>query len=352
MTIQQINWGIIGCGNVTECKSGPAFNKVTGSKLVAVMRRSAEKARDYAARHRVPKWYDRADRLINDPEVNAIYVATPPDTHAHYTHLAAQAGKPVYVEKPMALNHEECLEMIATCEKTRVPLFVAYYRRRLPNFLKVRDLIEAGAIGACRLVTLHLWRPLGDHERDRENLPWRLMPEIAGGGHFVDLASHQFDFLDYLFGPISQVRGVATNQSGTYGVEDSVSAAFQFASGIIGSGSWCFSTAGLCQRDQIEIVGTAGRITFSTFDHAVPIRLETDQGIETFDIPVPEHIQQPLIETVCRALQEADGNPCPSTGISGARTTWVLDQILRDWRRAQGSNDIESGRISVGMPES
>ena len=335
--MKQINWGIIGCGDVTECKSGPAFNRVAGSKLVAVMRRTAEKAQNYATRHQVPKWYDRAESLINDPELNAIYVATPPESHAHYTHLAAQSGKPVYVEKPMALNHEECQQMIVTCEKARVPLFVAYYRRRLPNFLKVRELVDAGAIGACRLVTLQLWRPLGDHEQDPENLPWRLVPEIAGGGHFVDLASHQFDFLDYLFGPIVQVHGVATNQSDTYPVEDSVSATFRFDSGIVGSGSWCFSTASLCARDEIEIIGTSGRITFSTFDHAVPIKLETDQGTETFAIPVPKHIQQPLIETVCRALQGADGNPCPSTGHSGARTTWVLDQILSDWRQFQAS---------------
>jgi len=97
-----IHWGIIGCGDVTELKSGPAFQKVPGSKLVAVMRRNADLARDYAKRHGVARWYSDASELINDPQVDAVYVATPPDSHALYAIQAMKAGKPVYVEKPMA----------------------------------------------------------------------------------------------------------------------------------------------------------------------------------------------------------------------------------------------------------
>ncbi|MCX6333190.1 MAG: Gfo/Idh/MocA family oxidoreductase, partial [Bacteroidia bacterium] len=79
-----INWGIIGCGNVTEVKSGPAFNKVNNSRLIAVMRRDAVLAEDYASRHNVPKFYTDASKLINDPEINAVYIATPPSSHAEY----------------------------------------------------------------------------------------------------------------------------------------------------------------------------------------------------------------------------------------------------------------------------
>ena len=106
---KEIAWGIIGVGDVCEIKSGPAFNSIEGSKLVAVMRRNAALAQDYAQRHSVPKWYDDADALINDPEINAIYIATPPDTHQFYTLKAAKAHKIVYVEKPMARNYKECL---------------------------------------------------------------------------------------------------------------------------------------------------------------------------------------------------------------------------------------------------
>ena len=140
--MDQVKWGIIGCGDVTELKSGQAFNKVPNSSLVAVMRRDAEKAADYARRHQVPTWYDDAEALINDPNVNAIYVATPPDSHADYAIRAMRAGKPVYVEKPMALNSAECEAMNQVSRETGVPLFVAFYRRALPYFLKVKELID------------------------------------------------------------------------------------------------------------------------------------------------------------------------------------------------------------------
>src|SRR5690554_1696255 len=133
----EVRWGIIGVGNVCEVKSAPAMNIIPNSRLVAVMRRNGEKAKAYAERHGVSQWYDNADDLINDPEVNAIYIATPPNAHAALTQKAAQAGKPVYVEKPMARTYQECMDMVKICEKAQVPLFVAYYRRALPNFLKI-----------------------------------------------------------------------------------------------------------------------------------------------------------------------------------------------------------------------
>jgi predicted dehydrogenase len=142
-----INWGIIGCGNVTEVKSGPAFNKVSGSKLLAVMRRNRELAEDYARRHNVPKVYSDAHELINDKEINAVYVATPPGSHAEYAIAALKAEKPVYIEKPMALNHTECKKINKASEKYGAPVFVAYYRRALPGFLRVKELIENGVIG-------------------------------------------------------------------------------------------------------------------------------------------------------------------------------------------------------------
>jgi 1,5-anhydro-D-fructose reductase (1,5-anhydro-D-mannitol-forming) len=200
--MKTVRWGIIGCGNVTEVKSGPAFQQAEGSELVAVMRRDAALAEDYARRHGVPRWYADAEALIADPEVDAVYIATPPHMHRPYTLAAARAGKPVYVEKPMALNAAECREMIDACEAARVPLFVAYYRRSLPRFLKVKELVDGGAIGAVRTVQITLTQPLA--LPDGGELPWRVRPEIAGGGHFVDLASHTLDFLDYVLGPIQR----------------------------------------------------------------------------------------------------------------------------------------------------
>jgi predicted dehydrogenase len=321
-----IGWGIIGCGDVTEVKSGPGFQKARNSRLVAVMRRTAERAKDYAARHGVPRWYDDARALVQDPEVDAVYVATPPSSHREYTLLAARAGKPVYVEKPMARTFAECEEMIAACRKAGVPLFVAYYRRALEKFLKVKQLVADGAVGDVRLVRI-TFSQTATPEEVEGNLPWRVMPEISGGGRLVDLGSHMLDFLDDLLGPISSVKGIAGNQAGYFQAEDTVAASFAFESGVQGVGSWCF--VGPESRDLTEIVGTEGTIAYSTFD-ANAVALVTGDDTREFAISFPPHVQQPLIQTVVDALN-GEGT-CPSTGESGARTSRVIDAILEDYR--------------------
>ena len=328
--MKTVRWGIIGCGNVTEVKSGPALQKAQNSELVAVMRRNGDLARDYAARHGVPKWYDDAQALILDPDVNAIYITTPPSSHKEYTIQAARAGKPVYVEKPMALNFAECQEMIAACSTAEIPLFVAYYRRALARFLRIKELLDTGAIGNVRFVSITLYQPVKLQQSDPNNLSWRVLPEIAGGGIFVDLAPHQLDFLDFLLGPIKLAQGFAGNQAGLYPAEDIVTAAFVFESGVQGMGAWCFTA--FEEIDRTEIVGDKGRITFSTFDDD-PIVLTTVHGSSEYTIGYPSHIQQPLIQTVVDDLLGI--GHCPSTGESGARTNWVIDQMLVGYRSKQ-----------------
>ena len=241
--MRTIRWGIIGCGDVAEVKSGPGFQKAEHSSLVAVMRRNGALARDYAQRHGVPRWYDNAEALIHDPDVDAVYIATPPAFHKDYTLLSAQAGKPVYVEKPMAFNFEECQTMIQACRAAGVPLFVAYYRRALARFLKLKELVDAQAIGDVCFVNVTLYQPLAREELSPQTLPWRVIPELAGGGRFVDLASHMLDFLDFLLGPIRVAHGIASNQAHKYPAEDIVTGTFVFESGVHGVGIWCFSAA-------------------------------------------------------------------------------------------------------------
>ncbi len=320
--MKTVRWGIIGCGNVTEVKSGPGLQKADHSSLVAVMRRNGALAQDYAQRHGVPTWYDDAAALIHDPQVDAVYVATPPSSHKEYTIMAAQAGKPVYVEKPMALNHAECVAMIEVCESASVPLFVAYYRRSLARFLKIKELLDVGTIGDVRFVVITFYQPVRDDELT-DSLPWRVQPEVAGGGRFVDLAAHQLDFLDYILGPILSVEGFAANQAGHYPAEDIVSGVFVFESGVQGMGTWCFSASD--ELDRTEIVGSKGKIAYSTFDDS-PVVLTTESGTQEFAIGYPDHIQQPLIQSVVDALNGA--RTCPSTGESAARTSWVMDQML------------------------
>jgi predicted dehydrogenase len=321
--MRTIRWGIIGCGDVTEVKSGPGFQKAANSSLVAVMRRNGALAKDYAERHGVPRWYDDAQALINNPEVDAVYIATPPAFHKEYALLTAQAGKPIYVEKPMALSFAECQVMIEACQAAGVPLFVAYYRRALARFLKIKELIEAGAIGDVRYVSMTLYQPLARQELSAESLPWRVRPEIAGGGHFVDVGSHMLDFLDYLLGPIRSAQGTASNQAHRYPAEDIVTGTFLFESGVHGVGVWCFSS--FERQDRTEIVGSGGRITFATFNDQ-PILLKTADGTSEIRFEYPAHIQQPMIQSVVNELNGVSS--CPSTGESAARTSWVLDQLL------------------------
>ncbi|MEZ0485971.1 Gfo/Idh/MocA family protein [Fibrella aquatica] len=321
--MENLQWGIIGCGDVTEVKSGPSFGKIPHSSLVAVMRRDAEKAADYAQRHNVPAWYTDANALINDPNVNAIYVATPPSSHADYAIRAMRAGKPVYVEKPMALNTAECDVMNRVSQETGVPLFVAFYRRALPYFVKVKELVDARVIGDIRAVSIQLnWQP---DEREAGAQPnWRVAPEISGGGLFHDLAAHQFDFLDYLLGPIKSANGTARNQAGLYTADDMVVGTFEFESGVVGTGSWCFTVNKEQRLEQTQLIGSKGKITFSFFEKFV-ITIETAAGTEAITVPFPEHVQQPLIELMVKDLR-GEGH-CPSTGETGARTSRVLDWI-------------------------
>jgi predicted dehydrogenase len=322
-----IKWGILGCGDVTEVKSGPAFNLVPNSELVAVMRRDAAKAEDYAKRHGVSKWYSHADDLINDPEVNAVYIATPPNAHAELAIKALKAGKPVYVEKPMALNYSQCLQMIKASEEYKTPLFVAYYRRALPGFLKIKELIDSGSIGKVRLVNLQLYKSLSNYNNPND-LPWRVDPKIAGGGHFFDLASHQLDFMDFLFGPVQEVKSFALNQANNYAAEDILSSGFLMPNDLLINGTWCFNVPPFLERDSIEIIGEKGTITYSCFDF-VPVELITAEGKQTFEYTKPKHVQQNMIKWVVDDL--LGKGKSPSTGISGARTNWVMDEVVKEY---------------------
>jgi predicted dehydrogenase len=326
-----IRWGIIGCGDVTEVKSGPGFAKARDSMLAAVMRRNAALAEDYARRHGVPRWHDDADAILRAPDIDAVYVATPPDTHREYVLRCARAGKPVLVEKPMALDAAECDDMIAACAAAGVPVRVAYYRRALPRFLAVRDLVAQGAIGDVRIVLCRQFQPLRSaREAAPASPPWRVDPARSGGGFFVDVMSHTLDFLDFLFGPIEDVRAIAANVAGAYDAEDLVTASWRFASGVHGSGAWCYAA----DRDEEgnEIVGTKGRLRFST-TRPVPIVLERGGTQESIDVGDPPHVHQPLIQTF---VDELNGQgTCPSTGESAARTTRVIDAMLREHRQRQ-----------------
>ena len=321
-----IKWGFIGCGEVTEKKSGPAFSEIEGSQVVAVMSRSEVRARSYAIKHGIPKWYTDAQQLIDDPDVNAVYIATPPSSHATYAIMAMKAGKPVYVEKPLAASYEDCTRVNRISEQTGVPCFVAYYRRYLPYFQRIRQIVEQGLVGDVINVQVRFAVPPRELDYSNpENLPWRLKPEIAGGGYFYDLAPHQLDLLQDLFGVILDAQGICANRGGLYKAEDSVSACFRFENGLPGSGSWCFVAHESAREDCIEIIGNKGSLSFSVFDYQ-PIMLHTSGGVEQITVANPPYVQFPLIKNVVEHLQGLA--VCTCTSVSATPVNWAMDRIL------------------------
>lgn len=324
--MQEIRWGIIGCGDVTEVKSGPAFNKVPHSKLVAVMRRNAEKAKDYALRHQVPKWYNDAQELINDPEVNAIYVATPPLQHEEYTISALEAGKPVYVEKPMAVNAATAERMAQTAEQKGVKLSVAHYRREQPLFKKIKELLDTKSIGDVRMVNLQLLQPYLSKMIAATEENWRINPAISGGGLFHDLAPHQLDLMIYFFGGWIKAKGISLNQAGYYTADDCTAGSILFSNNIVFNGSWCFTVAAPDAKDHCEIIGTKGKISFSVFEQK-PVTVTIDGKEESFDFDKLSHVQLPMIEKVTSYFLNASENPC--SGDDGTSVMKLIDAFTK-----------------------
>ncbi|HZH95368.1 MAG TPA: Gfo/Idh/MocA family oxidoreductase, partial [Flavisolibacter sp.] len=287
-----IKWGIIGCGDVTEVKSGPAFNKVRHSQLVAVMRRNGDKAKDYAARHRVPKWYTNAAALINDPGVNAVYIATPPLYHEAYAVQALQAGKPVYVEKPMTLDAAGAERMTAVANATGGKLSVAHYRRQWPLFLKIKALLDEAVLGKILTINLRLLQPHQSSITVQTKDNWRIDPSISGGGLFHDLAPHQLDLLYYFFGKPLTIKGISGNKGGYYEADDTVNGEIIFKGDILFQGHWCFVASEGERTDECEIIGELGKIVFSFFAHST-ILLSTREGEQEITFDKLPHVQQP-----------------------------------------------------------
>ena len=306
--LTNIQWGIIGCGNVTEVKSGPAFQKVANSSLVAVMRRDATLAEDYAKRHAVPKWYSQANELIIDPEVNAIYIATPPKQHEEYAIAAMQAGKPVYVEKPMALDLSACKRMEQVSKDTGIKLVVAHYRRALPLFMRVKELLNEQAIGDIRFARISLLQPDQSAMIAKTGNNWRVDPALAGAGLFYDLAPHQLDLLIHFLGKPASSIGLAVNQAGLYTAEDLVVGVAQLPNQVLFNGTWCFTTPEGKEEDLFEIQGSKGSIRFAVFGHILTI--DRNGIIETEKFEPHQHIQQPMIEKIVQYFLGNADNPC------------------------------------------
>ncbi len=318
-----IRWGIIGCGAVTEVKSGPAYQKVDGFHLSAVMRRNGELAKDYAKRHKIEKYYSNSDDIIHNKDIDAVYIATPPDSHKYYGLQVAEAKKPCCIEKPLSPNYEDSLDIYNAFKEKNTPLFVAYYRRSLPRFIKVKTLLNNGEIGQIRHISWHLNSPTKPIDYSDE-YNWRTDKNIALGGYFDDLACHGLDLFAFLLGDFEKVYGITQNQQNLYSSFDAISSCWKHKSGVTGAGSWNFG--GYSKQDSVVIYGNKGEITFSVFDN-VPIILQNSDHSEKFMIKHPENIQFYHVQNMKEHL--LNNKQHPSTGATALHISWVMDEILR-----------------------
>ena len=326
--MKKVTFGIIGCGDVTEVKSGPAFQKLPSTELKWVMRRDEEKLRDYATRHNVEHYSTDYKDLLVDSEVDAIYIATPPHMHKFYTLEAARHKKDVYVEKPMALTVDDCLEMIDVCREEGVKLFVAYYRRAHDKFKKVKALIESGEIGEIRSFSYDFVSPVPEHNPDR---PWLYKKEIAGAGKLYDVGSHMIDLILYLFGEVKYATGISANQSKELEVEDNTSGIITFKNGVQGTVQLTFNA--MDNEDRMTVVGSKGKISFGIMNNE-PVELVREGKKEMLEFDALEHVQMPMIELVSRTI--LGDEIMDTTGTYGLKTQEVIE-AFRDGRSIMSS---------------
>lgn len=309
-----MRWAAIGYGDVVEFKSGPALQQAPDSQLLGLTGRNQQRARAFAARFGVERVYLTVDELLADPEVDAVYIATPVDSHCAYTIVAAAAGKHVLVEKPMALNQDECARMIAACRAANVRLGVAYYRRRYPAVWQAHTLLTTGAIG----------RPIAARAQcaTRRNAPtgddWRLRPAQSIGGSLADIGSHRLDLLLYLLGPARAVS--ATSNTGPGVAEDAATVIANFANGAQATCGIYWNAGAFC--DDLEIIGTDGRLLLSPLE-AGELRLyRGDSLVEHWQLGMMRPTHRGLVEDFIAAVREGREPVCG--GVDGAATNAFL----------------------------
>lgn len=323
MKNKTIRWGILGAGDVCEVKSGPAFQRAEHSELVAVMRRDGAKAEDFARRHGVGRWYDSVSDLLGDSEVDAVYIATPPRFHLEHTLAALTAGKDVYLEKPMAMSADECRQIIKAEEKSKNKLALAHYRRALPAFTRIRELIEDGTLGTVRLAELNFFLPESNNLIPDNGDNWRVNPAISGGGLFHDLSPHMFDLLLVYFGEPLAYEGFSLRQDSKSSADDFVQGTIRFADNVVFRGCWCFTVAETAVSESLVITGNKGQVSCTFFGDEM--RLRTAEGEQVIPFSNPVNIQQPMIEQVSRYfLGEI---PCPCSSSDGLRVMEIIDSF-------------------------
>lgn len=318
---EKIKWGFIGCGKVVEKKSGAAFRDVPDSCIHAIMRRDPEKAKQSARQFSAPCWFDHIDGLLASG-VDAVYIATPPGLHYEQALKCCDAGKPIYIEKPFARNYTEAKAIVEAFAQKNLPVYVGHYRRALPRFQKIRQLLSQGRIGRVCAVDFYLNRIFSKREAGHS---WLYQPALSGGGKFFDIAPHTIDLMIYLFGDMKEIHGFAINHGTDCPLEDHVSFSFLTDQNIIGSAIFnCISNR---KDDRMVVTGTKGTIEFSVHGRCDIVINDYDSGdTEILEIPDPGTVEEPMVQTVVDHLLQRGA--CPCTGEEALPVYRAIDHIL------------------------
>lgn len=316
-----IRWGIIGCGNVAETKSGPPLYRAPGSELVAVMRRDGAKARDFAERHGARRWYTDAAALVADPDINAVYIASPHDRHLEHATLAAQAGKMILCEKPMGTSVEQARAIVQVCQANHVPLTVAYYRRFWPITRAVKRLLAEGAIG--RLVSVRV--QLADYFAGDPARPWLTSPAASGGGALANAGSHWVDLVRFYLGEIAQVMAMQSSKVSGFETEDTVALLMRTNDDVLVT--FLVTLQSPVSTNEIDFLGTEGRILCSPYSegHWLVYRRNRNPDLIQFPNSGPAHTE--LVAELIPRLQA--GQPSPVPGEEAVAVWQIMDACYR-----------------------
>jgi predicted dehydrogenase len=318
--MKKLNWGLIGCGDISRKRVAPALRDLDDCELVAVNRASFHLAEEFAREFGARRWYRDWRELLADEEVEAVYIATPVSLHAEQTIAAAEAGKHVLCEKPMALNVADCDRMIAACTANGVKLGIAYYRHFYPVIQRVKELLAEGVIGTPVLAQVNAFERF--NPAPGEPRYWFVKKEMAGGGPMMDFGCHRLEVLMNLLGPIASVQSSVGNVLFEREVEDTAVAILDFATQARGVLS--VTHAAWQSQDTLTIFGSAGSLHIPALNQGV-LHLNTANGEPSEAHPPHPNIHQPLLADFTRAVLE---DRAPAVGGAVGRAVAHIEELI------------------------
>jgi len=312
-----IRWGILGCGDVARRRVAAAIQQNSNSVLQAVCRRDQQQLQQFCDDFQVPDSYTDSQQLLEAPNIDALYIATPVYLHEPQTVLAAQQGKHVLVEKPMAMSVRECESMMETCRQNQVKLGVAYYRRFYPAVARMAEILSTGELGHLLSVTAVTATPF--NFQPGEDGYWRVLQDQGGGGALMDIGSHRIDLFQHLLGPISEVSGFTSTLAADYEADNCTTLTMRFTSGVHGVLQCYFGAA--IDPDEFTLIGTNGRLTVTPLNEGRLV-VELAEGRREELLPPSNNFNDPLIDDFVAAIAE-DREPLIS-GSAGCGTNQVI----------------------------